>query len=63
MSAPVDWSRYRKCPESGCRAELAKPCMSQNYVVKDGNATGASTREVRFAPHRTRKLRTGYGRG
>lgn len=56
MTAPVDWSRWRKCDV--CGAETGVECMSLTGVVADGRETTA-TYVVNDRPHSRRKPRTG----
>lgn len=56
MTAPVDWSRWRKCRV--CGAGIGEPCADLTYgwVTDDIGLTG---RHPIDHPHHGRKQRTG----
>lgn len=53
MTAPTDWTRWRKCPV--CYAETGQPCMDLTGM----RASGKLADQPAARPHGSRKPRTG----
>lgn len=59
MTAPVDWSRWRKC--DACGAGIGEPCLTRSgYDNRPGGGVVAVAAPL---PHGCREPRTGTGPG